>query len=106
MTEAYPLCCALLIHMQDVTQYEGAAYAQRMSEALAAAQPVGAGTDLRSTCDPNQPDHGERGDMMVRYADLEAYKAIAKQLPPMLGDSKVCGCCSVKHPANPGNCSE
>jgi hypothetical protein len=72
-----------------VSQYEGAAYAQRMAGELAAAQPVEAGADLRSTCDANQPDHSKKGDLVVRYPDNSAYKAIAKQLMPMLGDVKV-----------------
>jgi hypothetical protein len=77
--------------MQDVSQYEGAAYAQRMSDALAAAQHIEPGADLQSACDVNQPDHSEKGDLVVQYADNSAYKGIAKQLAPMLGDLKV-GC--------------
>jgi hypothetical protein len=56
----------------------------------AAAQPLETGkVDLRAYCDIHQPDHDERGDLIVRYSDDKAYKTIAGQLTPMLVDMKV-----------------
>jgi hypothetical protein len=75
--------------LQDIAQYEAATYAQHMITAVAAAQQLGQGDDLRAACDVKQPDYDKRGDMVVRYTDNRSFQAIAGQLAPMLGDLKV-----------------
>jgi hypothetical protein len=77
------------MYVQDASQYEGATYARRMAETLAAAQPVDQGANLQATCDVAQPDHAEKGDLVVKYADIKAFEALARQLAPMLADLRV-----------------
>lgn len=63
-----------------------------MVAALAAAQPLDTSkVDLKDFCAVGQPDHDERGDLLVRYRDDPSFKAIATKLHPMLVDLKVGG---------------
>jgi hypothetical protein len=61
-----------------------------MVAALAAAQPLDTSSvNLQEFCAVGQPDHDERGDLLVRYKDEQTFKGIATKLHPMLVDLKV-----------------
>lgn len=76
--------------MQDTSAYANTTYAARVAGWLAAAQPLNlTGNDLLAYCDVTKPDHADTGDVLVQYRNPKEFELLAKQLAPMLTDTKV-----------------
>jgi hypothetical protein len=68
-----------------------AAAAAAAAAAVIITQPLDASVDLKAFCAVGQPDHDERGDLVVRYRDDKVWKDLAAKLHPMQPDLKVGG---------------
>lgn len=73
---------------QDLSQLEGAAYAQQMDGWLKAAQPLDPAINIQQYCAITQPADADTSDLLVHYSDQAGFTALAKKLPPMLFDHK------------------
>jgi len=73
-----------------LSQLEGAAYAQQMDGWLKAAQPLDPAINIQQYCAITQPADADTSDLLVHYSDQAGFTALAKKLPPMLFDHKVC----------------
>ena len=73
----YCLCCLLLLLLL------------LPNTAVIIIQPLDSSVDLKAFCAVGQPDHDERGDLVVRYRDDKEWKSLATKLHPMQPDLKV-----------------